>query len=99
MLVTVLGMVIVSNDVQLANALLPILVTELGMVTDVFRLLQFMNAPSPILETELGESKVTDARLLQPANADLPMLVTELPILTDVRGLVLNASSTMLVTV
>ena len=47
---------------QPEKALSPILVTELGIVTEV-RPLQFSKAPSPILVTELGI--VTEVRLLQ----------------------------------
>ena len=44
----------------------PMLVTELGMVTEV-RPLQKANTPTPMLLTELG--MVTEVRLLQPWNA------------------------------
>ena len=51
-----------------------ILVTELGIVTEV-RLLQPEKAPYPILVTELGI--VTDVKLLQLEKAYFLMLVTE----------------------
>jgi hypothetical protein len=57
------------------NALLPMLVTEFGMVTEVSPE-QLQNAPLPMLVTELG--MVTEVRLEQPRNASYPMLVTEL---------------------
>ena len=47
---------------QPSKALLPMLVTELGMVMEV-RLLEPWKAPSPMLVTELG--MVTEVRLLQ----------------------------------
>ena len=50
------------------------LVTELGMVTEV-RPEQNRNALSPMLVTELG--MVTEVRPEQRSNALLPMLVTE----------------------
>ncbi len=56
------------------NALLPILVTELGMVTLV-NPLQPLNALPPILVTELG--MVTLVKPEQPLNAEPPMVVTE----------------------
>ena len=56
------------------------LVTELGMVTEV-REEQPRNADSPMLVTELG--MVTEVRKEQPRNAWTPMLVTELGMVVD----------------
>ena len=56
---------------QPEKALSPILVTELGIVTEV-RLLQPQKASLPILVTELGI--VTEVRLLQPWKAP-PIIV------------------------
>jgi len=69
------------RDLQLANALSPIVVTELGMVTDVKG--HPTNIPLLIVVTELG--MVTDVRDLQLANAWSPIVVTELEMVTDVR--------------
>ena len=55
------------------NAESPMLVTLLGIVTDV-RPLQPENAPPPMLVTLLGI--VIDVRPLQPLNASYAMLVT-----------------------
>ena len=51
------------------------LVTELGIVTDV-KPMQLQKASSPMLVTELGI--VTDVKPSQPRKAYSPMLVTEL---------------------
>ena len=56
------------------------LVTELGMVTEV-REEQSPNAESPMLVTELG--MVMEVRAEQPSNALPPMLVTELGMVVD----------------
>ena len=71
--ITLLGMDIYFNEVQLENALSPILVTLDGMtISDRER--QPENALSPILVTLEGMT-ISD-RELQPENALSPMLVT-----------------------
>ena len=67
---------------QLANASSPMLVTLIGMTTDV-RLLHSRNAESPMSVTLSGIT--TDSRLLHPKNAPPAMLVTLSPISTDAR--------------
>ena len=68
MLVTPLG---ISTDVRAvpAKALLPILVTEFGIIADV-RLEQLLKASAPILVTPLGIS--IDVRAV-PKNAQSPI--------------------------
>lgn len=79
-----------------SNALLPILVTESGMVILV-RLLQEENAPAPMPVTEFVI--VIFLRSVQPRNANSPILVTESGMVTLVRLLQpSNASSLILVT-
>ena len=56
------------------------LVTELGMVTEV-REEQPLNADSSMLVTEVG--MVTEVKAEQPRNASSPMLVTELGMVVD----------------
>lgn len=63
------------------NALSPILVTELGIITDVSEE-QPSNALLPMLATEFGIT--TDVKEKHLRNALLPMLVTELGISADV---------------
>ncbi len=71
------------------------LVTELGMVTDV-KPLQRKNAQSPMLVTEFG--MVTEVKPLF-WNASEPMLVTEFGMVTEVKPLQpSNANVPMLVT-
>lgn len=72
----------ISGISQLEKASWPMLVMELGIVTEV-RLLQRENALLPILVTLLGI--VIDVRLRQPQKASFPMLVTPLGIVMDVR--------------
>lgn len=67
---------------QPSNALLPMLVTELGMVMEV-RLEQFRNAESPIHVTELGI--FMEFRSEHSINAHVPILVTEAEKETEVR--------------
>jgi metal-sulfur cluster biosynthetic enzyme len=55
---------------------MPMLVTELGMVTEV-KPLQPSKASTLMLVTELG--MVTEVKPLQPEKAQLPMLVTPCP--------------------
>ena len=70
------------RPLQPKKAWSPMLVTELGMVTEV-RPLQQVKAKLPMLVTELGI--VTEVRYPQPEKASLPMLVTELGMVTEVR--------------
>ena len=65
----------------LKNASPPMLVTELGMITDVK--LQLMNALLPMLITEFGI--ITEVNLIQPENAELPISVTEFGMATEVK--------------
>ena len=58
------------------------LVTELGMVTEV-RLLQYSNAPRPMLVTELG--MVTEVNPLKPDNRYDGITLTLLPKFTVQR--------------
>ena len=67
--------------VQLWNAFVPILVTELGIVTEV-RPIQVVNALAPIDVTEFGI--VTEVRLVQLENALVLILVTDKGIVYDV---------------
>ena len=84
------------KDEQCENALSPILVTELGMVTEC-KDEHHENALSPILVTELGI--VTECKDKHTENALSPMLVTESGILTDCKDeQSSNALSPMLVT-
>ena len=62
------------RPVQPEKAVLPIEVTELGMVTEV-RPVQFLKAEPPISVTELG--MVTEVRPVQYEKALLPIEVTE----------------------
>ena len=73
-----MGMSMFVRPVQPLNAELPMLVTELPMVTLV-RPVQPLNAELPMLVTELGI--VTFVRPVQPLNAELPMLVTLSPMI------------------
>ena len=66
-----------TDRLQHLNALMPMLVTPLPIVTDA-SLLHSRNAPPLISVTELPI--VTDVSPLQFLNALLPMLVTELGI-------------------
>ena len=59
-------LMVTDRPLQPENADLPMLVTELGMVTEV-RFQQPENADLPMLVTELG--MVTEVRPLQPSNA------------------------------
>ena len=76
--------VIVAKLLQPEKAIHPILVTELGIVTDVM-LLQSEKAPEPILVTELGI--VTDTKLRQLEKALSPISVTPWGIVMEVRPL------------
>ena len=73
---------IVVRLVQSANALSPMVLTELGMLIDV-RPVQPANVASPISVTESG--RVIDSRLVQPANARELISVTESGISQCVR--------------
>ncbi len=64
---------ITGNEEQPSNALSPILVRELEMVTEV-RIEHPLNALSPIFVTEFGI--VTEERFAHLENAELPILVT-----------------------
>ena len=66
---------------QLAKALFPILVTELGIVIEV-RTKQFTKADSSIFVKEFGNS--TERRATQFSKACFPILVREFPIVTEV---------------
>ena len=68
------------REEQPANACSPMIIMELGMVTEV-REEQPMNALSPMLVTEVG--MVTEVREEQPPNASSPMLVTEVGMVVD----------------
>ena len=72
-----MGIVTDVRPLQPLKALSPMLVTELGIVTEVRP--QYMKACVPMLVTELG--MVTKVRPLQPEKAYSPMLVTELGII------------------
>ena len=63
------------------KALLPTVVTELGIVSDV-RLVAPEKALAPIVVTSFGI--VSEARLVAPANALAPMDITLFPIVSDV---------------
>lgn len=72
---------------ELWNALLPMLLTEDGIVIDVIPLAPW-KALVPMLLTEDGI--VTDVKLVARKNALAPMIVTESGILYNVRGLPLG---------
>jgi hypothetical protein len=76
------GIITVVNP-ELANALLPILVTELGIVT-VVKKEQSSNASIPIVITELGI--VTLVNEEQLSNARSPIVSTLLPIVRVVNA-------------
>ena len=69
------------KEVQLLNALFPILVTLLGMMILVTGIPA--NQPDPIAGNP--STKVMLVRLVQPVNAPLPILVTLLGIVMLVR--------------
>ena len=71
-----------TKFVHLENAQRPILVTELGIVTEV-KFVHSENAQSHITVTELGI--VTEVKLVHLENASLPITVTELGIVTEVK--------------
>ena len=75
--------VMVVRELQLTNALLPMLVSLSGRVMEV-RDLQSWNAPSPMLVSPVG--RVMDARALQPLNALTPSIVTPCGNLTSLSG-------------
>ena len=70
------------RPIQLAKALLPMLVTLLGIINSPDKSLQSENALLPMLVTLLGI--VIEVNPIQPEKALLPMLVTLLPIVTEV---------------
>jgi hypothetical protein len=70
-----------ARPVQPVNALLPILVTLLGMMILVTGIPA--NQPDPIAGNP--STKVMLVRLVQPVNAPLPILVTLLPTVTLAR--------------
>lgn len=72
-----------SREVQSANALSPIVVTELGITKDA-KAVQDLNAALPIVVTELEIS--TEVKAEQYANADPPIVVTELGISIEVKA-------------
>ena len=78
------SIIIVCNLIHPLNGVVPKLVTEVGIVTDV-RPLQTLNTPKPICFTELGI--IIDAKLVQLWNALIPILVIVLLLekVTDVR--------------
>ena len=78
---------------MLENAPVPILVTELPIVTEASGVLA--KVASPILSTEFGIATVVRPVNL---NAEPPMLVTALPIVTVVSGAFSKADSPMLIT-
>jgi membrane-associated HD superfamily phosphohydrolase len=69
----------IIHSSEYKNALSQMLVTLLGMVTEV-KLLQLLNALSPMLVTLLG--MVTEVKFQQLSNAHAPMLVTLLGMVT-----------------
>ena len=86
----------IVNLLQSLNAAFLILVTELGIVTEV-KELHLKNANSLIVVTELGI--VTEVKEMQRANANSPIVVTELGIVTEVKELQpANASFPIVVT-
>ena len=88
MLVTLLGILTLSNPLQPEKAEVPMLVTLLGIST-LFNPLQPAKAASPMLVTPLGISTLFNP--LQPTKAASPMLVTlhcTPPIVTD-EGIVM----------
>ena len=92
MLVTELGRVMEAREVQLLNAALPMLVTELGIVVDWHPAIRVLEAVSIIALQFSRESNVVlplsttiVVREEQPENTRFPMLVTELPRVMEVR--------------
>lgn len=67
---------------QPENALLPMLITELGIVMEV-RLEQFLKDESLMRVTDLGI--VIEVIFVQPSKALFPMTVTELGMAIDVK--------------
>jgi hypothetical protein len=85
MLVTELGIVIGGNKSgHPKNALVPILVTEFGIVTDV-NVSHPWNTLVPMLVNNGLVGSVTDNKESQFLNAFVPILVTELGIVIDVE--------------
>ena len=74
----------VARELQLRKALLPMEVTDVGIVTEV-REVQLPKACCPIEVTD--EGIVTEVRELQPKKAVCPMDVTDEGIITDDREL------------
>ena len=79
-MVTLFGISIDVRYPQFANASSSILVTLLGIMTEVIP--HPMNAPCPIVVILLGIS--IEVILVQPLQASFPMLVTLLPKETEV---------------
>jgi hypothetical protein len=75
MLITESGIIILSSSVQLQNASLLIVVSELERVI-FFSLVQPLNAPSSIIVTESG--MVILSRLVHFPKASSPIVVSEL---------------------
>ena len=74
------------NEEQKENALLPIFVTESGIVIDV-NTVHPVNALLPIVASVEGSVIVTVANAEQPSNAKLAIIVTILPIVSDISWL------------
>ncbi|MCL2631350.1 MAG: hypothetical protein FWD49_07550 [Firmicutes bacterium] len=68
------------------NALMPIEVTELGIVIEV-KPVASRNACCPIVVIVLPSAKVIVDRFVVPLNAFQPIEVTELGIMTEVRDM------------
>ena len=81
--VTLLGIVIEVNPLQLQNAYSPMEVTPVGMVIEV-KPLQPLNAHSPMEVTPFGI--VIEVKPLQPLTKFAGILCTLSPILTVVSG-------------
>ena len=85
-------MVTLVRPEQSSNALLPMLVTELGMMVLLHPAINVFDAVSMMAlqlsresYEELPDATVRLVKLEQPLNAPLPMLVTEFPMVTLVR--------------
>ena len=108
MLVTLAGMVMLVKPLRPENALWPMLITPLGMVTLPFRLAAEGTHTMAVAENNtlsltekfvLAESTVMLVKPVQPENALVPMLVTLAGMVMLVKPLQLeNALSPMLVT-
>ena len=83
MLVTEVGIDTAANEVHLAKALTPMLVTEVGMVTDVtvsFSTFHVLHQSCSMVVLPSGMLKCLFGNKLHPSKAYPPMLVTEVGI-------------------